>query len=178
LTLPALFATLAAPFHGLWALLFSSDEGKSRIGGAMPIYGEWRNPALKRCNSKQAFRSLEQAETIAQRLSVRLDELLIAYTCFDCGRAHVGHADYSQLLIRMVPDDSHRLECANCKGPISDERIATQAFEGLVAYCCSPKCQRKWARKKRHAKRKAATIDDPLNDTDRFMLAVSQISGK
>jgi hypothetical protein len=144
----------------------------------MPIYGEWRNPALKRCDPKRAFPSLELAEKAAQRLSLRLNELLIAYPCFDCGRHHVGHADYSQLLIRMAPDGSHRLECANCKGPISDERRATLAFEGQVAYCCSPKCQRKWAKKKRHAKRKAETIDNLLNDADRFMLAVSQISGK
>jgi hypothetical protein len=57
------------------------------------IWGEWQNPALTRCDSKLAFRSLNQAAVQAERASNRTGELIIAYTCFDCGAFHIGHAD-------------------------------------------------------------------------------------
>ena len=120
----------------------------------MPIYGEWENPALRRCDCKKVFRTIKQAERSARRLSMRLGDLLIAYHCYDCGKFHVGHADQSQWIVQAAPANEVRVCCANCKGPISAERKEMVAACGGAETCCSSRCSAKWARKRRHAKRK------------------------
>jgi hypothetical protein len=66
----------------------------------MPILGQWRNPARRRCDGKAAYPRLETAEMAARRDSLRTGDYIIAYKCYDCGKWHIGHADLSQYIVR------------------------------------------------------------------------------
>jgi hypothetical protein len=116
------------------------------------IWGEWQNPALRRCDSKLAFRSLNQAAIQAERASSRTGELIIAYTCFDCGAFHIGHADLSQYLAH-VGDPG----CRECNQPIPEaKKLQARAYSAKAIYC-SARCQRV-AEKRRRARRQMSRV--------------------
>ena len=131
----------------------------------MPINGEWKNPALRRCDRKAAYPNWKVAEAVAQKVSVRIGELIIAYHCFHCGRFHIGHADRSQIIVRenaarpkarargpiALPD-----VCPHCgKGIPEDRRRAARKSRTPTVYC-SRRCQQNGSRKARRARREAA----------------------
>lgn len=130
----------------------------------MPINGEWKNPALRRCDRKAAYPSWKVAESVAQKISIRTGELLIAYQCFDCNRFHVGHADRSQIIVRENASKPKTkvhtpivfpTACPHCGQPIPDERRrAAQDSHTPIVYC-SRKCQQKGSRRARRERREA-----------------------
>jgi predicted sulfurtransferase len=119
----------------------------------MPIIGEWRNPALKRCVGKQAYRRITIAEKVAERDSLRTGELIIGYQCFDCERFHVGHADESQKIARQRRGVNLPTTCPHCGEPIPEERRQAARESGNLTVYCSKKCSRKGAKKARNARR-------------------------
>jgi hypothetical protein len=110
------------------------------------IWGEWKDPALTRCDSKRVYRSLNQAAVQAERASNRTGELIIAYTCFDCGAFHIGHADLSQQLAHLAPVDSG---CRECNLPIPEAKKRRARACSSKAIYCSDRCQRVAERKRR-----------------------------
>jgi hypothetical protein len=130
----------------------------------VPIIGEWRNPAVRRCLGKQAYRRIKIAEKVAHRVSEQKGELLIAYECFDCGRFHVGHADRSQQIVREEAERSWfslPTNCPHCGGPIPEERRVAARESGNRNVYCSTKCQQKGGKKARRGRRaqRAAEFD-------------------
>jgi hypothetical protein len=129
---------------------------------AKAIFGEWKNPAIKRCLGKQPYKTITMAEKVAQRDSSRTGDLIIAYQCFDCGRFHVGHADRSQLIVRQQVERrgfSLPKDFPHCGGPIAEQRRIAAWESGNSAVFCSKKCQRKGSRKARHARRDAQAAE-------------------
>jgi hypothetical protein len=118
------------------------------------IWGEWQNPALRRCDSKLAFRSLNQAAVQAERASSRTGELIIAYTCFDCGAFHIGHADLSQQLAHTAPVEPG---CRECNLPIPEAKKRRARACSAKAIYCSDRCQRV-AEKKRRVQRQMSSV--------------------
>ena len=114
------------------------------------IWGEWQNPALRRCDSKRAYRSLKLAAAQAEQASNRTGELIIAYTCFDCGAFHIGHADLSQQLAHDVLLEPG---CRRCGQTIPEARKRQARAYSAQAIYCSPRCQ-KAAKKRRSAQRR------------------------
>ena len=104
----------------------------------MPIYGEWTNPGIRRCYGKIRYKQIEKATQVAERMSMKSGEILIAYQCPDCLRFHVGHADHTQLLVFNLP----AVCCFRCKGPITraQKLKAMETWDGIHAYC-SEKCE-------------------------------------
>ena len=142
--------------------IFRSNVWLSPVhtGGAepMPIIGNWNNPAMSRCNDKQAYRRIDIAEKVAERDSRRTGDLIIAYECYDCGRFHVGHADHSQRLVR----EGHERRgfalptmCPCCGKPIPEERRRAAWESGNRTVYCSRKCRQKGGKKARHVRRAA-----------------------
>ena len=125
----------------------------------MPIYGEWRNPAIRRCYRKIAYPSWRKAEKRAEKASIRTGDLIIAYECYDCGKFHIGHADLSQKIVREVSVSSVNSHCPRCNAPISDKRRYQAAESGDTTVYCSAKCQDKWGKKKKRAKKPASDAD-------------------
>lgn len=119
----------------------------------MPICGGFENPAENRCHGKQAHRSMYVAESIAQRYSLKQNELLIAYECFDCGYFHLGHADQAQLIVRQTRE-LVGVCCPRCKGDVPEERRIAAASNRSPTVYCSKKCKQKFG-KKRRAKARA-----------------------
>jgi hypothetical protein len=118
------------------------------------IRGEWQNPALKRCDSKLAFRSLNQAAVQAERASNRTGELIIAYTCFDCAAFHIGHADLSQQLAHSVPLEPG---CRQCGQTIPEAKKRQARAYSVKPIYCSVRCQRV-AKKRRSAQRLMSSV--------------------
>jgi hypothetical protein len=110
----------------------------------MPINGVWNNPASRRRNRKQAYRSAAIAEKIAEKQSNKTGELIIAYRCYDCSWFHIGHADEAQKIIRK-PSDMASLPviCPRCKNPIDEVRRQAAHMSGSARVYCSPECQKK-----------------------------------
>jgi predicted nucleic acid-binding Zn ribbon protein len=111
----------------------------------------WRNPKTKRrCTGKLAMRSASQAEKAAGRASRRVQELIIAYECWDCGYWHIGHADMAQRIAHGKPFEQpvieRRVGCAVCKEEIPN---------GLQIYC-SATCRSKMKRRKSKARKARA----------------------
>lgn len=104
----------------------------------MPIYGEWTNPGVTRCYGKIRYKQIEKATEVAERMSLQSGEILIAYRCPDCLYFHVGHADYTQLLVFDLPAAC----CFRCKGPVTlaQKLRAMETWDGIHAYC-SDKCE-------------------------------------
>jgi hypothetical protein len=125
----------------------------------LPIYGEWRNPAFRRCYRKIAYGSWRRAEEKAEKASLKTGDLIIAYECFDCGKFHIGHADLSQKIVREVAVSSVNSNCPRCNAPISDKRRYQAAESGNTTVYCSAKCQIKWGKEKRRAKKLASDAD-------------------
>ena len=115
----------------------------------MPIYGEWSNPAQRRCLYKAAYGSWHLAEEKAQKASLKTGDLIIAYECYDCKKFHIGHADHSQHIVRQVALSSVNSQCPRCHAPIPDERRYQAAESGNSTVYCSEKCSRKWRKKKK-----------------------------
>lgn len=110
----------------------------------MPIDGQWRNPAMRRCDRNIAYGSWRRAESRAQKVSGKTGELIIAYQCYDCGKFHIGHADESQKIVRKTKEHALQACCPNCKGPIPpDRRAATEANGSSIMYC-SNECHNAW----------------------------------
>ena len=124
----------------------------------MPIVGQWKNPAVRRCYGKAKFPNIATAEKVAQRDSERTGDLIIAYQCFDCLRFHVGLADRSQILARQEPE-ARLIElptaCPRCSGPIPEQRRIAAAEAGNANVFCSNRCRDKQSKSKRHARRAA-----------------------
>jgi hypothetical protein len=118
------------------------------------IWGEWQNPALTRCDSKRAYRSLKQAAVQAELASNRTGELIIAYTCFDCGVFHIGHADLSQYLANVALVDPG---CRECNLPIPEAKKRRARACSAKAIYCSDRCQ-KVAERKRRAQRQMSIV--------------------
>jgi hypothetical protein len=125
----------------------------------LPIYGEWRNPAFRRCYRKIAYGSWRRAEEKAEKASLKTGDLIVAYECFDCGKFHIGHADLSQKIVREVSVSSVNSNCPRCTAPISAKRRYKAAESGNTTVYCSAKCQIKWGKKKRQAKKLASDLD-------------------
>ena len=118
----------------------------------------WRNPAhLSRCEGKHAFRSLARAEIEAERASRKTGELILAYTCCDCGSAHVGHADLSQQFARVEHVDQG---CKHCGQPIPESKKRKAFFYASKALYCSDRCQSE-ARRERDKARRAGLLATP-----------------
>lgn len=115
----------------------------------------WKNPAhYRRCQSKRAYRSLCAAEVQAERASDQTGELILAYTCCDCGSAHIGHADLSQQLARIPHMDR---PCLNCGGTIQEaKKRKAERFHAEPLYC-SERCQRRASLNRREARRALTT---------------------
>jgi hypothetical protein len=124
------------------------------------IKGEWKNPALKRCDSKLAYRSLNLAAARAEQASNRTGELIIAYTCFDCGVFHIGHADLSQQLAHSVLLEPG---CRQCGQTIPEaKKRQARAYSSKPIYC-STRCQ-KVAKKRRSAQRQMSIVTPPVGE--------------
>jgi hypothetical protein len=130
----------------------------------MTINGEWKNPALRRCDSKAAYPNWKVAESVAQKISVRTGELLIAYQCFDCNRFHVGHADRCQIIVRQSASKPKKEAeraivlpemCPHCGQRIPEGRRRAAENSRTPTVYCSRKCQQHGSRKARRAKREA-----------------------
>ena len=76
----------------------------------MPIFGQWENPSLRRCDGKSAYSS-KKAEKAARLASKRTGDLIVAYMCYHCGKWHIGHADKSQHIVRAETDRRGFLRC-------------------------------------------------------------------
>jgi hypothetical protein len=110
----------------------------------MSSNGVWRNPADSRCNRKKVYRTIRQAEVVAQRQSLQQNELLIAYECFDCGSFHVGHADLSQQIVRQQQEDrSVNIYCPRCQALVPERRRVLAAKSGTRTAYCTKKCKDK-----------------------------------
>lgn len=110
----------------------------------------WTNPAhFQRCAGKYGFRSMAKAEREAERVSNKLGELVLAYTCCDCGLYHIGHADLSQRLARVPHVEK---PCEQCGGVIPCEKKHKAKQYGSTALYCSDTCQRTAAKIRREAR--------------------------
>lgn len=118
----------------------------------LPIYGQWRNPAMRRCDRKIAYGSWRRAESRAQKVSGMTGELIIAYQCYDCGKFHIGHADESQKIVRQTKEHTLQVCCPNCKGPIPPDRRAAAETHGSSIMYCSNQCHNAWDKKRREAR--------------------------
>ena len=118
------------------------------------IWGEWQNPALRRCDSKLAYRSLNLAAARAEQASNRTGELIIAYTCFDCGAFHIGHADLSQQLAHSVLLEPG---CRQCGQTIPVAKKRKTRFYSVKPIYCSVRCQ-KVAKKRRSVQRRLSSV--------------------
>jgi hypothetical protein len=119
----------------------------------------WKNPAhFKRCDGKRGYSSLRKAELQAERASARSEDLIIAYTCLDCGYFHIGHADLSQQIIR-VPLALR--PCQHCGEPIPEAKILKAKRFHWTALYCSDQCQKKAQRKRKSIRKRQReeTID-------------------
>ncbi len=118
----------------------------------------WKNPAhFRRCESKRAYPSLGEAEVQAARASDRTGELILAYTCCDCGSAHIGHADLSQQLARVPHMDR---PCLHCGGTIPEAKKLKAARLHAQALYCSDRCQGWASLKRRDARRASTTLEN------------------
>jgi len=130
---------------------------------SLTISGQWRNPAIRRCDCKRPYRNWRQAEKVAERRSLKTGELIIAYQCFDCSQFHIGHADESQRIVRQfpmkIPVQMVRkplpLFCPRCSKPIPLKRREAAEKCGSATVYCSVKCREKLGRN-RHAQRDAS----------------------
>ena len=117
----------------------------------------WINPEhFKRCDGKQAYRTMKQAEIRAERASKSTGELIIAYTCFDCRMIHIGHADLSQQLARIPHVDR---ACQHCAAEIPESKKQKAERFRSVALYCSDQCQAKASADRRTARRNAASVE-------------------
>ncbi|MBB5343393.1 KH domain-containing protein [Tunturibacter empetritectus] len=99
----------------------------------------WQNPAhFQSCDGKRAFRSLAEAEIEAERASKKTGELILAYTCYDCGRFNVGHADLSQQLARILHLDR---PCQRC-GQVEEAEGQELPFNDSVLFRPMPEGRR------------------------------------
>ena len=81
-----------------------------------------------------------------------MGELILAYTCPDCGRFHIGHADRAQILARQ---EHEGLPCQHCGGVIPEfKKQRAQRFKGCALYC-SDGCQKSAAQLRRRARQDA-----------------------
>jgi hypothetical protein len=136
----------------------------------VPINGEWNNPALRRCDSKAWYPSWKVAESAAQRVSIRIGELVIAYPCFDCNCFHVGHPDRSQIIVRgtasRTPEKAPAAiilprACPYCGGDIPDERRRAASMSSTPTVYCSRRCQQSRSKKAQHERKAARTKRTP-----------------
>ena len=117
---------------------------------------EWINPAhFARCDGKRGFRSLAMGEIEAERASVETGDLILAYTCCDCGRVHIGHADLSQQLARIPHIDR---PCKECGGIVPESKKQKAKRLQAVALYCSNLCQQV-AAKRRRTERECLTVN-------------------
>ena len=109
--------------------------------------GGWINPVhFRRCQGKQRFRTFAQAEPVAERASRKTGELILAYTCFDCGRIHIGHADRAQQLVR---EERSGPACRHCGELLPESKLQKGERFDTQALYCSDKCQRLAAKQRR-----------------------------
>jgi hypothetical protein len=108
--------------------------------------------AFRRCDSKKHYRNEWAAELAAQHASKESGSLVIAYTCFECGGNHIGHADLSQQLAR---EEHIGKPCVRCGKPIPQwrrDKTLRKGFTIADVLYCSKGCSKR-ARLKRKAER-------------------------
>ena len=103
---------------------------------------DWiRKYSQARCGTKQAFRKASKADVAAMKASLKTNELIVSYQCYDCGRWHIGHADEAQVLAPRKPVDP---SCIICGKPISKSR---RRRAGASTQVCSSVCGKKKRRR-------------------------------
>jgi hypothetical protein len=128
----------------------------------LQIFGEWRNPAFRRCYRKIAYSTWKKAEERAEKAGIRTGELIHAYKCPECRMFHIGHPDQSEKIRRELAVWSLNSRCPRCNRTVSDERRYQAAESGKTTVYCSQKCQDSWRmknKKKRGAKKLASDAD-------------------
>jgi hypothetical protein len=90
----------------------------------------WQNPAyFSRCHGKTRYRSIVSAALAADKASTKTGELILAYACPDCGGAHIGHPEPTELLLR---DNQVFPTCLNCDKEIPPERRRRAAAVAMI----------------------------------------------
>lgn len=101
---------------------------------------EQREVVCKRCDDKQYFKYIGKASEIAQKLSKRLNKLMVAYKCLDCDGYHVGSADLTQRLAHVskprketwkdIKVRALKNSCSYCKAAVGEECMQDTAING------------------------------------------------
>jgi hypothetical protein len=117
----------------------------------------WLKSHHARCEHKQGFEYPSVADRLAKEASQKTGELIISYRCFDCGLWHIGHADESQLRVRLPLDQAL---CVVCGSVIPEARLRKAKRYGTTTRTCKPGCTHQLKRKRR-AEREAANAGAP-----------------
>jgi predicted RNA-binding Zn-ribbon protein involved in translation (DUF1610 family) len=112
----------------------------------------WQNPAyFSRCHGKKRYGSIVSAALVADKASTKTGELILAYECPDCGGAHIGHPEPTQLLLR---NNQVFPTCLNCDKEIPLERRRRAARVAHDPRYCSEACRRAFNRRRREEEQK------------------------
>jgi hypothetical protein len=125
----------------------------------LQIYGEWRNPAFRRCYRKAAYSTWQKAQEKAKKASIRTGDFIVAYQCCECGKFHIGHEDQSQKRIREEQLATVSTRCTRCGDPVDIARRHKAAESGATTVFCSRNCRERFGEKKGRAKRPASDAD-------------------
>lgn len=106
-----------------------------------------------RCEGKVAYRRGALADSAAMRMSAKTGDLLVSYQCCDCGRWHVGHADWAQIRLRI---QSAPPRCVVCGTLISKERLAQAQRSRTPIHACSKLCRGLYKTSRQRERRRAA----------------------
>src|ERR1700760_2726581 len=90
-----------------------------------------------RCGNKAAYRNAKIADRKAEHASRMTNQLILSYQCPDCGHWHIGHADYTQLLVRNAPPV---MNCVECGEPIPAARLENARKSKGTTTTCSDRC--------------------------------------
>jgi hypothetical protein len=97
-----------------------------------------RKQAITRCDRKRPFWSARKADEAAMKATAKAGQLIVSYQCYECGLWHIGHADLSQVLVRMRPEHP---KCVICERPIETSRLRKARRLGTRITTCSKPCQ-------------------------------------
>ena len=118
----------------------------------------WKKHLFSRCEQKQGFEYPSVADRLAKEASQKTGELIISYQCYDCGLWHLGHADESQIRVRVPLDEAL---CVVCGAIIPEARLRKAKRYGTTTRTCKPGCANRLKRRRR-AERDAATAEPTI----------------
>lgn len=120
---------------------------------------DWRQRQQEqRCGDKKMYRDPEIADRKAANASRRTNELIVSYKCIDCGCWHIGHADYTDMIVR---NDPPVMNCVECGEPIPAARLLEAQRSKITIKTCSPHCSLRGQRRRNRKRRRARNRQQP-----------------